>query len=224
MKICPNCSHRNVTESTFCAACGTWLPESSYRPDPVPVNPGIQNYQPVKKSHAGAIVAVILAVLLVAGGAVGAVVYLYNTQRIGNHADTASTVTAAVTEAATEAGTVPTTESSGSVMVGNSEETSAATAAQLNTFDDPDAFIFPSDSEMITEEYLDTLSKEQIDLIRNEIYARHGYIFQKEVYYNYFSGKTWYRPTEPDMDTAAEGFNSTERKNIDIIVIYQREH
>jgi len=82
-------------------------------------------------------------------------------------------------------------------------------------------FLFPSDTELLTKEYLDTKSKNEIDLIRNEIYARHGYIFKMEQYYDYFIEKNWYNPTEPDMEKAYENFNSIEKQNIEILVEYQ---
>lgn len=70
-------------------------------------------------------------------------------------------------------------------------------------------------------EYLDTKSKNEIDSIRNEIYARHGYIFKMEQYYNYFYKKSWYKPIEPDMDKVYDEFNSIEKQNREILVEYQ---
>ena len=82
-------------------------------------------------------------------------------------------------------------------------------------------YLFPSDTELLTTEYLDTLSDDQINLIRNEIYARHGYIFKKEVYKNYFESQSWYHGYDSDMDNVQKSFNEIERKNIDILVEYQ---
>ncbi|HHW49543.1 MAG TPA: YARHG domain-containing protein [Clostridiaceae bacterium] len=79
-------------------------------------------------------------------------------------------------------------------------------------------FLFPSDREYITEEFLDTLSKEEIALIRNEIYARHGYIFQTEPYKSYFSGKSWYVPNE-NFDESM--LSEIERENVNTILEYE---
>lgn len=43
--------------------------------------------------------------------------------------------------------------------------------------------------------YLNNFSSDQLAIIRNTIYARKGYIFQKERYRNYFSRKSWYKGT-----------------------------
>ena len=43
--------------------------------------------------------------------------------------------------------------------------------------------------------YLNNFSSDQLVIIRNTIYARKGYIFQKERYRNYFSRKSWYKGT-----------------------------
>lgn len=82
-------------------------------------------------------------------------------------------------------------------------------------------YLFPSDTELLTTEYLDTKSKNEIDLIRNEIYARHGYIFQMQQYYDYFIEKSWYNPMQPDMQKAYDNFNCIEKQNIEILVEYQ---
>ncbi|WP_241428102.1 YARHG domain-containing protein [Clostridium sp. DJ247] len=34
------------------------------------------------------------------------------------------------------------------------------------------------------------LSKEELALVRNEIFARHGYVFQTDPYKSYFNGKS----------------------------------
>ncbi len=79
-------------------------------------------------------------------------------------------------------------------------------------------YLFPSDREIITFEYLSTLSKSQVALIRNEIYARHGYIFQSEEYQQYFSQKAWYRPN-PNFNESH--LNAVELRNKEIIVEYE---
>lgn len=44
-------------------------------------------------------------------------------------------------------------------------------------------------------DYLNNFSRDQLAIIRNTIYARKGYIFQKERYRDYFSRKNWYKGT-----------------------------
>ncbi|MBJ8082372.1 YARHG domain-containing protein [Bacillus cereus group sp. N14] len=55
-------------------------------------------------------------------------------------------------------------------------------------------FIFPdSDIRKLTSAELTYLSKEQLKIARNEIYARHGHIFQTKDMQAYFSKQSWYR-------------------------------
>lgn len=55
------------------------------------------------------------------------------------------------------------------------------------------AYILPDSSDReLTEEDLQGLSKEQLRLARNEIYARHGRIFQDETLKTYFEAQDWY--------------------------------
>lgn len=83
-----------------------------------------------------------------------------------------------------------------------------------------DDYIFPSDTMLITTAYLDTLEKDEIALLRNEIYARHGYIFQTEEYRNYFNQKDWYYP---NPNFSESDFNNIELQNKDTIIDYEKE-
>lgn len=57
-------------------------------------------------------------------------------------------------------------------------------------------YILPkSDKEKLTRADLEGLTKEQLRLARNEIYARHGMIFGVEDLDTYFATKSWYKPT-----------------------------
>jgi len=85
-------------------------------------------------------------------------------------------------------------------------------------------YLFPSDREYITKDYLKTLSKEEVALIRNEIYARYGYAFKTETYMQYFSQKSWYRPNYGlEQETINSMFSNVERQNKDTIVEYEIE-
>ena len=52
-----------------------------------------------------------------------------------------------------------------------------------------------SDKEKLTRADLEGLTKEQLRLARNEIYARHGMIFGVDDLDKYFATKSWYKPT-----------------------------
>jgi predicted nucleic acid-binding Zn ribbon protein len=82
-------------------------------------------------------------------------------------------------------------------------------------------FLFDSDREYITTEYLDTKTQDEVRLILNEIYARHGYIFTVDKYRQYFSQKSWYTPKYTSAEEVESYFNDIECSNKITIVNYE---
>lgn len=82
-----------------------------------------------------------------------------------------------------------------------------------------DQYIFPSDTTLLTREQLNTLTKNEIQYISNEIYARRGHIFTTEKWQNYFGGKTWYRATRT---VTWSDFNEIEKANLTLMKEYLR--
>ncbi|RHV71707.1 MULTISPECIES: YARHG domain-containing protein [Clostridia] len=83
-----------------------------------------------------------------------------------------------------------------------------------------DEYILPTDTQYISESDLWGLTQEEVALARNEVYARHGYVFQNQDYQNYFSAKSWYQPDaayQPTDDTLSK----IEKANVDLIVKYE---
>lgn len=85
-----------------------------------------------------------------------------------------------------------------------------------------DQYIFESDRYYISEYDLSRLSRDDVRLILNEIYARHGFIFQMDVYRNYFMGKSWYHPRYSSNSDVEAMFNSVEKANVATIVNYEK--
>lgn len=80
-------------------------------------------------------------------------------------------------------------------------------------------FIFPdSDVRYLSEDELWTLGQGDLRLALNEIYARHGYIFKDQDYYNYYANFSWYYPSNHANDMTALGFNEIERYNANLII------
>lgn len=71
-----------------------------------------------------------------------------------------------------------------------SVSTSTKQASSQNNGQDQDYILPDCDSRYYSQEELEALSAEQLKLARNEIYARHGYIFQTGNTKNYFDSKT----------------------------------
>lgn len=81
-----------------------------------------------------------------------------------------------------------------------------------------DAFLFPSDSVLITEDELEKLDDKTVELIKNEIYARHGYIFTNRALKKYFESFNWYEPNE---EYSPNLLNPTEKANLKTIKKFQ---
>lgn len=84
-------------------------------------------------------------------------------------------------------------------------------------------YVLPkSDKEKLTRADLEGLTKEQLRLARNEIYARHGMIFGVADLDNYFAAKSWYKPTVSYTDF----YNTVEMSIVEeenVILIQQVE-
>lgn len=90
---------------------------------------------------------------------------------------------------------------------------------------DDDSCLYPTDSEYITVSELNQLTKDEVALLRNEIYARHGYTFSNEKYTEFFSQKSWYHPNPSLTDGAAveKYFNAYEKENKSTLVQYEKD-
>ncbi|QFJ54925.1 YARHG domain-containing protein [Pseudobutyrivibrio xylanivorans] len=56
-----------------------------------------------------------------------------------------------------------------------------------------------------------------INIAKNEIYARHGYIFTDPDLYDFFMGQLWYVPTVEAEDFDDSVFNEYERANLQLV-------
>lgn len=74
-----------------------------------------------------------------------------------------------------------------------------------------DTFLFPSDTTVISEEELQQFDKDKLTILKNEIYARHGYKFTNKKLKNYFKEKTWYKEND---DFSLKLLNDIEKENI----------
>ena len=79
---------------------------------------------------------------------------------------------------------------------------------------------YPELSYKVMEDaYFQTKSKEQLQIMRNEIFARYGMIFAKNgKAYNHFVKKTWYRPWKKDV---GDCLTPIEQKNLERIKAFE---
>lgn len=82
-----------------------------------------------------------------------------------------------------------------------------------------DGYLWPTDSAYIEFADLSSYSRKQVAAIRNEIYARHGYVFKTREWSNYFNQRSWYTPNYSYTD---DWLSDIERTNIETIVAYEK--
>ena len=70
----------------------------------------------------------------------------------------------------------------------------------------------------LTNNDLRNKSRWQLKIMRNEIYARHGFIFQTREMKNYFDNQSWYNPVYYDV---THMLTSLEKSNIAYIKKYE---
>ena len=79
-------------------------------------------------------------------------------------------------------------------------------------------YILPeSSTRYLTRQDLYGLTKDQLRLARNEIYARHGRKFQTQEIQDYFNSKSWYTGTIEPKDFREEYLNVYEKENVKLI-------
>jgi hypothetical protein len=71
-------------------------------------------------------------------------------------------------------------------------------------------------SRKLTEEDVKGKTKHELRIMRNEIYARHGYIFQNLELREHFMQRPWYKPTTINVN-----FNDIEEYNIRFIKLHE---
>lgn len=76
----------------------------------------------------------------------------------------------------------------------------------------------------ISDTDLDGKSAWELDVIRNEIYARHGRRFARKELQTYFSAQPWYVPRYSSRDFPVSLLTSIQQNNVLRIQNFQRAH
>ena len=117
------------------------------------------------------------------------------------------------------------TDGSGSSSGGSSDSGSSDGGASNEGASTPsDVILWDISSRYIGESELYNYSSEQLRLIRNEIFALNGRIFNSQDLRDYFSQKSWYVPTYAPEDFDANMFyylNDYEEANLNVILNYE---
>lgn len=188
----------------------------------------IPNQQLPKKSRSILpIILVILFVFLIITAAGGIIAYMYinnktsETQNevstkvekeekkvppVNNEQTTPKTETSKETEQENATEKVETENNDVSDVTGDSER---------NTVHDSKYFPgkYPEGSKIYLDEsdLVVYYGKDELKIMRNEIFARHGYIFQTDDMRTYFSKQSWYKPERTNVDNL---LSKIEKKNV----------
>jgi hypothetical protein len=76
------------------------------------------------------------------------------------------------------------------------------------------------ENKLIAEQMLHGLSLNELRLLRNEVYARHGRQFQAPWLSQYFFSQPWYQPDENFKD---EELSGPDKQNVETIVAYEKK-
>ena len=80
-------------------------------------------------------------------------------------------------------------------------------------YSDEDFIIPDSSYRKVTSKELKSLSSHELAVARNEIYARHGYIFVSDEWKDFFIDRPWYTPTSKEVS-----LNNIEEYNVSMIL------
>ena len=88
----------------------------------------------------------------------------------------------------------------------------------MTGIDRPIMPLLETDAVLYKMEELEKLPHVIIYLAKNEIYARHGYIFSDPDLQNYFMGQIWYTPQSERGEFDDSVFNEYEKKNLSLML------
>ncbi len=97
-------------------------------------------------------------------------------------------------------------------------EEEEAPEVETSESEETGTYVLPdSDTRLYTADELAGLSKADLRIARNEIYARHGRRFDSQDLQDYFDSQPWYHGTIDPDDFDSGAFNDIEKKNIALI-------
>lgn len=83
-----------------------------------------------------------------------------------------------------------------------------------NRFSSDAVFKINGSTKALTEKELKNLRKLDLEIIKNAIYARHGYSFKKETFRNFFEQTDWYIPVSNNVE---DDLTPMEKTNIEML-------
>jgi hypothetical protein len=226
MKQCPQCKRTFTDETTFCLDDGTRLqapydpqatlilPESRLTNAAPIVVPPPQSLEPqiIRQGVRPAIVYGLVALLaLVIGG--GAVALFYER---GNGSGTSDNSKQA--ELPPVASPVPTPSDAGKNVQTIDQPTPEGTPRRESTNSNIPGKYPEASTRLLNSSDVAGKSSWELKIMKNEIYARRGYIFKTPELKSYFESQPWYKPLYDDV---TDLISNIERENAAFIKGYE---
>ena len=165
-----------------------------------------------KKGFSPLLIVIPVLVLLVIACSVTALTIIKNSDIAAQKSAAATATKSSDTKSAAASKDANTSTDANSNTSSDTTSDSSSTAVAK----DSDYFFSNSDKAYLVEADLKAISKDQLAIARNEIYARHGYVFTTQPFLDYFKNKSWYTPN-PAYKGGDETLNKFEIANIKLI-------
>lgn len=201
--FCEECGNKIINSDSFCSFCGApvkQIPTQHFEQ-------ATDNSKPDKKKSKKKIVIIsAISLVLVILIAVLGIIFLPKLFQ-KNKANEIETIT--ITQTTVQ----PTTEQPTTEQPTTQAQT---TEPKENTYILPD-----SDKTKLSNGDLANLNKEELELARNEIYARRGRKFDTDYIQEYFNSQSWYNGTINPDDFSEDMLSEIEKYNVNLIADYE---
>ena len=230
--FCQSCGEKVIPETKTVNISNPEQQVQPPPPPPPPAPPVQQQYQPYqqqpkKKTSILPIILVVLFVLFVFVAVGGFFAYKYF---VSKTSETIREVSTKVEKEVTKEPPANTEQTTTQTEISKEPEIEKETVkdkTDLNDVSDVtgdsepntehDAKNYPGKYPEGSKIYLDEsdlivyYGKDELKIMRNEIFARHGYIFQTDDMRSYFAKQSWYRPERTNVDNL---LSKIEKKNV----------
>lgn len=173
----------------------------------------VEEIKPKKK---GKVIGIVVGILLVAGLGVGGFVIVKQSKSKNDVAQSNNIVLTSNNEEQEENQVEEIEQAEPVEEIDQIEEQNEEKKSILDCGED-EYILYDSDIRFLSESELKDYTKEELKYIRNEVFARYGYIFGDNEYKEYFESKTWYHP-DPDFNDDEENLNEYEKANVKLIL------
>ena len=243
-QLCPRCGEKVPADASFCPYCGTWFTGNPQSIQPEPQRRDNSNILVIVAAVLASVAAILVGFLFIAPLIVGK----SSGSESSESAPAMETAAENDAEEAAEPSVIPTvtptliptatptlipTATPTPIPTSTPTEIPPQTISRPNIIDastgqlisipndTADSFAYPDSGNRVWS-YGDVngMTAGQVRYCINEIYAKHGYIFQNENWLNYFKQKTWYSPTIPKASFGDHYLNSTEVANVKLLNRY----